>query len=137
MGLNIPSPSEIADPQEWIWRNDNHPDDIGLTGMAEGVYGWGGSPFGAYASMKGSFTKAELPHWSRPMPPELLDLLEHPERAALGIAPTGRPRDQWAAVKFTLSPPVPTPEPTSAAVFGILLGGWLGYQRQRRRAVSP
>ncbi|WP_435007345.1 hypothetical protein P12x_004668 [Tundrisphaera lichenicola] len=139
IGFAVPTPSEVADPRNWGWHSNSHPEDVTLTGTAQGAYGWGGAPFNAHVGLSGTFLEGSVTPYrdaNEPLPSELLDLIKHPERVSLGASSTGRPYQQRVEVGFSLSPPVATPEPTVLTAFGVLLGGCLIRHRRHGRPLS-
>lgn len=146
IGFGIPRADELADPLRGEWHRDNSPDDVVIRTTGHVSLSWGGFPYRQGASLTAQFTpdsKVEYRVDPSSLPPDLLNLLRHPERISIsgGSGWQTGGYGSGVGIGFTSLPasvptPAPVPEPAALTTFGLILGGLLWHRRRGRSGES-
>ena len=139
MGFGLATPSDASNPKNWETQGSTpQRADVQFTGIASGSYIYSSHLDIVYNNFTSKMTSASVDSFSvqrgfdlsRDAPPFLLELMKQPGRISMGQALSYR--HGWDPLTVTIAAPVPIPEPTTLALFGVVIGGCL-IPRLRRR----
>lgn len=141
IGFRVPTAAEIQDPANWTWQRTNAPEVILMFGDIQAAYQWGSSPWRPYASASGTLQQGMVLDAQNValLPPELLELVEHPDRIRVGASTAGY-RARVLGFGFTIAQPVPEPSAfallAAALGFGLVRGSFMPG-RKSRASIRP
>ena len=123
-----------------MWHRDNSPDDVLVTLTGHVRLSWGGVPYRQGGNLTAQFTpdsKVEFLSDPSTLPPDLLNLLRHPERLSISGGSGWQTGGYGSGVSigFTSLPapePTPVPEPAALTTFGLILGGLIWHRHWGR-----